>query len=516
MPKLNIFNTVAMRRPAESRFDLSHDRKFSFNMGELIPTAAFECLPGDKFEISVQNMLRFAPLVSPVMHRIRVRTDYFFVPNRLLWADFPDWIAGNVEVSAPYSNASGINIFDNGTLGDYLGYPTDTPTGTMSYSPMPLAAYALIWDNYYRDQNLQAEIFVPLVAGLNTDYNPGSTLNLVQRRAWMHDYFTACLPFAQKGDEVSVPLVTQADLPVELTNSAAPGVMVDIATGVGSAPGDLEVISGGTTSVNTGGVNPDVVYDPAGSLTVDIQADAVSINTLRRAFKLQEWLEIGARVGTRINEFIMGHFGVKSPDARLQRPEFIGCSHQNMIISEVLATAETTDADVQVGMMAGHGISVGGGNKFYYTCLEHGWIIGIMSVVPDTAYQQGLPRAFTRFDRFDYAFPTFAHIGEQEVRNQEIYIGSADPEGVFGYLPRYAEYRYLPSTVHGDFKASLSFWHLGRIFDTEPALNEDFIQCNPRRDIFAVTDPDVDTIYAHVFNRVSAVRKLPRFGIPTI
>jgi len=231
---------------------------------------------------------------------------------------------------------------------------------------------------------------------------------------------------------------------------------------------------------------------------------------------LQEWLERNARGGTRYVESILSHFGVKSSDARLQRPEFIGSSKQNMIISEVLSTAENTEANVPVGQMAGHGISVGGGNNFSYRCEEHGIIIGIMSVRPKTAYQQGIHKSFLRLDHLDYAFPTFANIGEQEVLVREVYAASPTPAEIFGYVPRYADYKFLNSRVAGEFKTTLAYWHLGRIFSGNPRLNEDFIKCDPSTRIFAVTDPEEDHIFAHVFNNVSVNRKLPRFGIPTI
>lgn len=322
--------------------------------------------------------------------------------------------------------------------------------------------------------------------------------------------------FCAKGDAVQLPLTENLDAPVVLDNSLGQQSFVRTADGA-VATGDVagQAVDGALT---TGAFDTLSNLDPNGSLVVDIQADAVDINTVRRAFRLQEWLEKNARGGTRYVENILAHFGVKSSDARLQRPEYLGGTKHNMVISEVLSTAET---EVPVGNMAGHGISVGGGNSFKYRCEEHGYIVGVINVQPDTAYLQGLHRKFTRFDRLDYAWPTFANIGEQEVLNKEVYATgpsghNPNPDEIFGYIPRYAEYKFENSRVAGEMRDSLSHWHLARIFSTPPALNEEFIQADPSLRIFAVTDPDVDHIYAHIFNRISAVRKLPRYGTPTI
>jgi len=232
--------------------------------------------------------------------------------------------------------------------------------------------------------------------------------------------------------------------------------------------------------------------------------------------RFQEWFEKNARGGTRYIESILSHFGVRSSDARLQRPEYIGGDYQNMVISEVLSTAENTDASIPVGQMAGHGISVGGGKHFSYRAEEHGVIIGLISVVPDTAYQQGAHRKFTRFDRLDYPWPVFGNLGEQEVLNKELKWDHATPNGVFGYNPRYSEMKFANSRVAGEMKSTLTFWHLGRIFATDPSLNNTFIQCNPSTRIFAVTDDEEDHIVAHCFINARVNRKLQRYGIPSI
>ena len=485
-----------MPRPPSNTFDLSNSRKFSGHIGELMPISVMECVPGDKFSIKATNLTRFAPLITPIMHKASVYCHFFFVPNRILWNNWETFIAGSVDGQYPNSDAASpayseppfpkldITVsadYSVSSLADYLGLPDGAELKDIS--ALPFAGYQKIYNDYYRDENLITPDEVVLANGTQSG---ADTIKLckLQKRAWQHDYFTSALPWTQKGPEATLPLGSTAPLNYKTgagnsLRNYATGDKIDNFDSSGGAP--LESSATGTLVIS----NPTeqaINWDNSDSLEVNLSgATAASINELRRAFRLQEWLERNARGGTRYIEIIMAHFGVQSSDARLQRPEFLGGSSTPITISEVLQTSDNSggaDGGPQ-GNMAGHGVSVGSSNYVNYKCEEHGYIIGIMSVMPMTAYQQGIPKHFSKFDKFDYYWPSFANIGEQAITNQELYYQNAAADDLtFGYTPRYAEYKYLPSTVHGTFRTSLNFWHMGRIFGSAPSLNQDFIECD--------------------------------------
>ncbi|QCS37353.1 major capsid protein [Tortoise microvirus 91] len=500
----NIFNSIQLTKPKSNYFDLSHDVKLSMNMGELVPILAMETVPGDKFNISAEALTRFAPMVAPPMHRMDATIHYFFVPNRLLWSDWENWIMNKPGAFTPpwFHSMDGQYT----PLMDYMGIPD--PTGMPSIetiSALPFAAYQMIYNEYYRDQNLIEE--VPYQLGNGQALNV-TALTTLRRRAWEHDYFTSALPFPQKGAAVEIPMGD-----VTLKENWDDEGLIPRFTNEDGFTGDGAVTSNSATQDITIPSEPgkQAAYDPNGSLSVQ----STSINELRRAFRLQEWLERNARAGTRYVEGILAHFGIRSSDARLQRPEYITGVKAPVTISEVLNTSGSDD--LPQGNMAGHGIAVVNGKKGYYRCEEHGMIIGIMSVMPKTAYQQGIPKMFLKTtDPFEYYWPSFANIGEQPVLRKEIFAYTDTSDSTFGYVPRYADYKYMPSRVAGDFRTTLDYWHLGRKFATPPSLNKTFIECNPSHRIFAVEDPAFQKLYCHVYNKIGAVRPMPKFGTPTI
>lgn len=511
---MKLFDSIKVRAPKKSKFDLSHEKKLSIGMdGNLIPIMAEEVIPGDEWRVRSEILLRFAPLLAPMMHRVNVYTHFFFVPNRLLWDEWQDFITGGKDgTSAPVPPQMGIKednkgAFAAGSLADYLGIPTidptDTVVGTRYISLLPFRAYQLIWNEYFRDQTLAPEVPILKIGGLDPQ-DWGECMQM-RRRAWEKDYFTSALPWAQRGPSIGLPIEANY-------SDYTTGYNSD--TGAPSAQGALSVFPSGIVNDATG--------NPVQLRNIEPGAQNVDINDLRRSVRLQEWFEKNARAGARYVEQILSHWGVVVPDSRLQRPEFLSSNRVPVAVSEVLSNFQFSgDAEGQPqGHMAGHGISVGNGNGFRKRFVEHGWVIGVMSVLPKTAYQQGIPKKFLRQDKFEYAWPEFANIGEQEVQNRELFVDYtqeptlAGDELTFGYQSRYAEYKYVPSTVHGEFRNTLSHWHMGRIFTAKPSLNQSFVEANPTTRIFAV--PSSAQMYVQIYHKVDALRPLPYFGTPRL
>lgn len=496
----------------KSKFDLSHERKLSLNMGDLVPILCQEVLPGDRFRVNTEMMARLAPMLAPVMHRMNIFIHHWYVPNRLVWNEWQDFITGGKNgdlapvhpyfFAVPSTNSS---LFTNGTLADYFGLPTipasgATITNQFKISALPFRAYQLVYNEFYRDQNLSDPVDFGVGSGQIAPTDPEFTAMLTLRKSsWEKDYFTSALPWAQRGGA--------AVAPVDYT----PGVQSQVRVAADNSVPTAGALQGDALG---GLVN-------AAAQNLQMQAEAgVDINEWRKAWRVQQWLEKNARGGARYIEVLLKHFGVLSSDARLQRPEYLGGASAPIAISEVLSTFQFSgDVDGQPqGNMAGHGISAHSGMGFSRKFEEHGYVISVMRVVPRTCYQQGIPRMFRRFDKLEYAWPTFANLGEQEVKLSEVYAAYEDPQdtpdATFGYQERYAEYKYGFNTVHGEFRDSLAYWHQGRIFAAKPSLNANFVEADPSTRIFAVEDPTVDKIYCQVYHKIDAVRPLPFFGTP--
>lgn len=505
----NLLNSIQVKRPDSNVFDLSHDHKLSMNMGYLVPTMLLECVPGDKFNLSAESMTRFAPMIAPPMHRVDVRHEYFFVPYRLLWDKWEMFITDKKDpLFPPAFPTVGISEGNYSELCDHMGIPVPIGLANEVVNVLPFCAYQFICNEYYRDQNLTAPFLYKAVDGNNTE---PSFLTL-RKRCWEHDYFTASLPFAQKGDAVTIPVAGFEDVAVRYNNPDT--FAINWQADDSALPGTPRQVNADSQEPSAGasGIDASDLFAETSTL-----ANGTStINDLRRANALQRFLEKLGRGGSRYVETIFAMFGVKSPDARLQRPEYITGVKTAVSFSEVLNTTGTEDNPQ--GNMAGHGLSIGQGRYGDYFVQEHGFIMCITSVMPRTAYQQGLAKIFTKtVSPYEYFYPDFAHIGEQEVQNREIYAFQGDAEGkaTFGYLPRFTEYKVEKSRVSGDFRTNLAFWHMARIFSAPPVLNQAFVECTPREDMFAVTDPDVQKLYMHIQHRVRAVRRMPKFGTPS-
>ena len=539
---MSIFQSIRVKSPKKTAFNLSHEVKGSYQMNNLYPIFCKMVNPGDRFQLTSEIMMRFAPLISPVMHRINVYTYSFFVPMRLIWDNWEDFITAGVTGTdkpvLPYINIGSDrqHLLEVGALSDYMGIPPVELTGEAKFNSLAFRAYQLIYNEYFRDQNLEDEIPIYKGDGMEPDEwidDNGNehityidTLMSLRKKCWEKDYFTSALPWTQRGPDVRLPLTGSGDVVLD-TSSHVPGNF--LTTEGYRLEGDGNVFSReGNLVVEENGQPVDSVYDPNGTLKVDSDAlSSTTINEFRRSLAIQRWLERNARAGSRYIEQILSHFGVRSSDYRLQRPQFLGAGSSPVVISEVLQTSQSTigDGGSAQGTMAGHGIVVGNTHGFKsHKFEEHGFIIQLMCVIPRTQYFQGLDRMWTVRDNLDFYWPEFAHLGEQPVRYDEIYWdpnrGDDYNSDAFGYQSRYAEYKWYPSTVHGEFRRSLDYWHMARKFANRPNLNKEFVQANATTRIFALDDEDqqqhVEKLYCQIYHNCKALRPMPKYGTPMI
>lgn len=495
-----------------SVFNLTHDRLSTFDGGKLVPAMCEMLAPGDMWRQNTSALVRTQPLLAPVMHKVNVTVHHWFVPLRLLMVqeDWENFITGGLDgaasVTLPTITVNTGTGYAIGSLADHLGLPTGVDDITVS--AFPFRAYGEIYNNWYADEQLNTPVVVSKAAGVDTTTN-----TTLLSACWEKDYFTKARPEPQLGAAVTIPLTGNAPV----TGFAVSGANTQ--TGGNTFDSDGNTVPTGTWGFLTNWVAVDKIQSTgtagAAGHFPDLEADlsgvsAVNINDLREASAIQRFLEKTNRSGARYTEWLRSFFGVNPQDSRLQLPEYLGGGNVTIQFSEVLQTAEGTDP---VGELKGHGIAAGRSNRFKYMAQEHGIVMTLICIRPKTMYSQGIRRPWLYTSKYDFLNPIFANLGDQEVYDQEIYAQASNPTTVFGYTPRYEEYRYIPNTIAGEFRSTLSFWHFARNFSSLPALNASFVTADPTDDPFATS---ADQFQCRFIHNIKAKRPLPKTANPRL
>lgn len=529
---MSIFNTVPVTKLSRSIHNQSHQVKTSFDMGKLVPIMTELSMPGDSWRVGLEQFVRTMPMIAPVMDRMDIKVDAFFVPLRLIWDDFEDFITlgptGEFNVEHPTITV-GANesfkqyFFEPGTLADYLNFPSVVTDDDQVLDALPFRAYQLIYNEYYRNQDLEDEIPIIKSSGNTIIHNvvhPSYYLNfIVRNRGWRKDYFTSALPNPQKGPAVRLPqsdiqIAPDGDFRFDFQNEDPVQSPDPVATFEYDGTDGNVIVEG--HAVGDGGIYNMPLEYYSGLKTVGSQLP--TIEELRYAETLQEFYEANARGGSRYKEYLLNIWHTRSKDSRLDRPEYLGGYRGPITITDVDQTSQS-DQTAQ-GHLSGKGLSSGGNRLFKFHTPEWGIIMVIMSVQPKSSYFQGFRKWNLYSDVFDWPNPFFANLGEQEIQNQELYFtGDSDYDtGTFGYTPRYAEMKYIPDSVHGQFKTTLDYWHLARKFSSRPNLNSNFVHVQPQEgarifpDQVMNNDKFLGTFYFHIRRKMY----LPYYGVPRL
>lgn len=542
----DVYSSVLVNKPPRSKFNMSHRNVMSLHAGEIVPFLCVEAMPGDVWSVSAEMLIKAAPLIAPIMDQVNCKVEFWKVYNRLVFPKWKNYINPVTEDDSklvlPYINTAPKITTANGSLWDYLGLPTlnqryNTLPNGVGINALPFLAYQLVWNEFYRDPNLQDELLLPhqidpfyhgavqpvYLQNGYTDGDYNTNVLAVRNRCWEKDYFTTAQPDVQRGDDVMLNMSGNAIFNTNFDNFDAQV----IADGMSNPNWTNTPLK--TRIPNEVGVENSV--QGVSSLYARLKGDVsfngpinmesgISINDLRELSTLQRYKERLQLIGDRYVDYLLGMYGVRSSDASLQRPQYVGGGRVRVSVGEVLQNSESTPESPQ-GNQSGQFFALSSTPRCHTFFEEAGYLIGVITIMPRTSYYQGVPRQYQKRDRFDFALPIFANLGEQPVYLSELFTPSPDSVSTyknitFGYQQRYAEYKSIPSSVHGSMRGSLDFWHWSRKFTDAPALGSKFVECSPDKRIFAVIDENIEEFYAFHYLNAVVSRELPRVAVPTL